>query len=146
MAKDIEINPNRLARIDKDDIDQDEASAVATELLAARTTIAELTQSQRSVNHISEIRPNPGNESAACTICGALLVCLSCGNHRTESEQQVIATRMRDRRGRGEDGSIFRGLLAVAMIYASAWATWYAVKWIVWAVILNSLKGTDGRH
>jgi hypothetical protein len=48
---------------------------------------------------------------------------------------KLMPTRMRDRRGRGEDGSIFRGLLAVAMIYASAWATWYAVKWIVWAVM-----------
>ena len=36
------------------------------------------------VNYVGEVRPNPGNKAdACCEICGALLVCLSCGNHRT---------------------------------------------------------------
>jgi hypothetical protein len=38
-----------------------------------------------SANFISEVRPNPGNEFATCSICGAVLVCLSCGNHRDEA-------------------------------------------------------------
>lgn len=37
-------------------------------------------------NYISENRPNPGNDKAAtCEICGAMLVCLSCGNHQHEA-------------------------------------------------------------
>lgn len=35
------------------------------------------------INYVNDIRSNPGNEKAArCEICGAVLVCLSCGNHR----------------------------------------------------------------
>lgn len=38
------------------------------------------------VNYIGEVRPNPGNEQdAQCSICGAVLVCLSCGYHRDAS-------------------------------------------------------------
>ena len=39
-------------------------------------------------------RPNPGNDGEkpqTCSICGALLVCLSCGNHRDEELQQARA-------------------------------------------------------
>jgi hypothetical protein len=38
-----------------------------------------------SAHYVSEVRPNPGNEDACCTICGALLVCMSCGNHQAEA-------------------------------------------------------------
>ena len=46
---------------------------------------------------VSEVRPNPGNEKeASCEICGATLVCLSCGNHRFDpapgtTREQAIA-------------------------------------------------------
>lgn len=43
-------------------------------------------------HYISEIRPNPGNPSAAtCSECGALLVCLSCGNHRDEVRAEPVS-------------------------------------------------------
>ena len=46
------------------------------------------------INYLSEVRPNPGNDGASpqtCSICGALLVCLSCGNHRDEAMDQARA-------------------------------------------------------
>ena len=46
------------------------------------------------INYLSEVRPNPGNDGEkpqTCSICGALLVCLSCGNHRDEAMDQARA-------------------------------------------------------
>jgi len=44
------------------------------------------------VNYVGEVRPNPGNKAdACCEICGALLVCLSCGNHRDENFARLTA-------------------------------------------------------
>lgn len=38
-----------------------------------------------TLNYVGESRPNPGNpKDLCCSICGALLVCLSCGNYRDE--------------------------------------------------------------
>lgn len=38
-----------------------------------------------TVNYVAEVRPNPGNAAEVmCSICGAVLVCLACGNHRDE--------------------------------------------------------------
>jgi hypothetical protein len=62
-----------------------------SDLAAAHTRIRELEDESKrqqplgtSSCHIDRDRSNPGNESATCSICGALLVCLSCGNHRDE--------------------------------------------------------------
>ena len=46
------------------------------------------------INYLSEVRPNPGNDGEkpqTCSICGALLVCLSCGNHRDEAMDHARA-------------------------------------------------------
>lgn len=41
---------------------------------------------------LDEIRPNPGNpKDATCSICGALLVCLSCGEHRDQAIEHARA-------------------------------------------------------
>lgn len=46
---------------------------------------------QRSEGMISEVRPNPGNEKGVqCELCGATLVCLSCGNHRPEATAEYL--------------------------------------------------------
>lgn len=59
-----------------------------------------------TVNYVGEVHPNPGNPTdASCSICGALLVCLSCGNHKDERiatlEQRVRELEAaNERRGR----------------------------------------------
>lgn len=51
--------------------------------------MADQVNEHTQVAHLSEMLPNPGNEKGAtCEVCGAVLVCLSCGNHREPAQPQ----------------------------------------------------------